>query len=103
MALHQDLSFSMDGGQDVTTVVGHDQLDDLGQDPQTVADGLQEVVDPLAGQRREDDRTRVAAGQAVGVGGHVGLVERQQLGNLIGADLGEHGTDGVDLGLGSDG
>ena len=35
------------------------------------------------------------------VGGEVGLVEHEQLGHVVGADLGEHRAHRVDLGLGS--
>ena len=51
---------------------------------------------PVTG--RHGDRARVQLDQAHGLlGRQVGLVEDDQLGHSVGADLGQHGVDGVDL------
>ena len=45
------LALAVHRGEHVAAVVGHDQLDDRRQRPQPVAEGAQQVVDALAGER----------------------------------------------------
>ena len=60
------------------------------------------VVDALAGLGGDDDRVRLALPQPRDHHrvGRVGLVDDDDLGHLVGADLGQHRPDGSDLALG---
>ena len=97
-----DLALAVDGGEHVAAVVRDEQLDHVGQRPQPIGQRG-------AGSRRcprrcgaDRHRARVARPELLGrVGREVGLVEHEQLGHLVGVDLGQHRAHGVDLPSGS--
>src|SRR5207342_726635 len=63
-------------------------------------DPFHQLVEPVAGSRADRDRVAVDACEhpgALGLGQAVDLVERQYLGDVHGADLGDHLADRVDL------
>ncbi len=97
----QDLALPVEGRQDVPPAVGDGKFDHVAGAPEVAGDGLQEVVDALAGAGRDNHRARVAKGQLLGlVGSEVGLVEHQQLGDVARPDLAQHGAHGLDLAFG---
>ena len=81
----------MHGRHQVAPLERDDQLDDSRERAEAVADGGDEQVDALAGHGAERHRALVRGPQPLGLErGQVGLVERHQLGDVVGADLGEH-------------
>ncbi len=97
--LHQHLALAVHLGQHVAALEGHQQLHHVGGVAEPVADGEQQVLDALAGAGRDGHRAGVALGELVDVGCGVGLVEAQQLGDVGGADVGQHLAHGIDVGL----
>jgi hypothetical protein len=95
-----DLSFAMDGGQDVTAFEGDEELDDTVGHPQLDTEGVEELVGALTGPGRDDDGAGMVLGHPEGPGAAVDFVHHQELRDVLGPDLVEDESDGVDLGLG---
>lgn len=95
------LAVLVDPVEQVAALVGQQRLE---RDPRARQVGLdrhQRVLDPLTGLGRDDHRVRLALTQAREHHrvGDVGLVDHDQLGDLVGTDLGEDLTHCGDLAL----
>ena len=80
--------------QDVAAVEWHEQLVHRGHGPQAVGHRPQQLRDAFARPSRDGDRPAVVGGQlgsALRI--QVGLVERDELGYVVRADLAQHSVD----------
>jgi hypothetical protein len=104
VAVHfdQHVAFAVQRGDDVAAVERHRQLDDRIEGAQSRADRLGELLDAFAGRCRHRHRARVRREQIVDRAriGDVDLVDDQQFGTAVGADIAQDSADGDDLILG---
>src|SRR6478672_2451679 len=101
--LHRaDLGLLVDPVDQVAALVGQQHVELHLRPWQLGLDRPQRLLDAVAGPRADHDAVRLARPQAADhhVVGRVGLVDHDDLGDLGGADLGEHPTDRRDLSLG---
>ena len=95
-----DLALAVDRGEHVAAVVGHDQLDDVGERAQPVAERAQEssMPSPVTALMATDpgwsSTSRLASS-----GARSALLNTSSSGTARGVDLGEHVAHGVDLTL----
>ena len=93
-----DLALAVDRRQHIAAIVRHGQLDDVGQRTEAVGEGAAAVVEPFPGDGADRHRAGMVGDQLLGgQRRQVGLVEHDQLGHALGADLAEHRAHGVDL------
>jgi hypothetical protein len=96
-----DLAFAVHRCEHVPSFVGNEQLEHLGQGPQAIAEGNQEIVCALARESADGHRTLVLDDEAFGgIGVDVDLVEDEHLRNVLGIDLGQHLVNRGDLPFG---
>ena len=97
-----DLAVLVEPVDEVAAGIGHQRLELHARPRQVGLDHGQRLADTLAGLGADHDGVRLAlpeAGQHERVGG-VGLVDHDDLGHLVGVDLGEHLAHRGDLTLG---
>src|SRR6478672_9888323 len=101
--LHRaDLGLLVDPVDQVAALVGQQHVELDLRPRQLGLDRPQGLLDAVARPRADHDAVRLAGQQAADhhVVGRVGLVDHDDLGDLGGADFGEHPTDRRDLSLG---